>query len=65
MVNRGLGISIVPDWAPPWPAGLDIVKLPLPRASAVRTVGIVATRASPRANLIAALLETSRAAMRA
>jgi DNA-binding transcriptional LysR family regulator len=63
MVNRGLGISIVPDWAPPWPAGLDIVKLPLPSSSAVRTVGIVATRSSPRVNLIAALLETSRAAM--
>ncbi|TBC60872.1 LysR family transcriptional regulator (plasmid) [Rhizobium leguminosarum] len=63
MVDRGLGISIVPDWAPPWPAGLDIVKLPLPRSSAVRTVGIVKTRSSPRANLVAALLETSRAAM--
>ncbi|MGO7389331.1 LysR family transcriptional regulator [Rhizobium ruizarguesonis] len=63
MVDRGLGISIVPDWAPPWPAGLDIVKLLLPRSSAVRTVGIVVTRSSPRANLVAALLETSRAAM--
>ncbi|MBY3177627.1 LysR family transcriptional regulator [Rhizobium leguminosarum] len=63
MVDRGLGISIVPDWAPPWPAGLNIVKLPLPRSSAVRTVGIVVTRSSPRANLVAALLETSRAAM--
>ncbi|MBY3107275.1 LysR family transcriptional regulator [Rhizobium laguerreae] len=63
MVDRGLGISIVPDWAPPWPAGLDVVKLPLPRSSAVRTVGIVVTRSSPRANLVAALLETSRAAM--
>ncbi|MBY5838317.1 LysR family transcriptional regulator (plasmid) [Rhizobium leguminosarum] len=63
MVDRGLGISIVPDWAPPWPAGLDIVKLPLPRSSAMRTVGIVVTRSSPRANLVAALLETSRAAM--
>ncbi|NYT34071.1 MULTISPECIES: LysR family transcriptional regulator [Rhizobium] len=63
MVDRGLGISIVPDWAPPWPAGLDIVKLPLPRSSAMRTVGIVVTRSSPRTNLVAALLETSRAAM--
>jgi DNA-binding transcriptional LysR family regulator len=65
MVNRGLGISIVPDWAPPWPAGLDIVKLPLPHSSAMRTVGLVVTRSSPRANLVAALLETSRAAIRA
>ncbi|MBA1345575.1 LysR family transcriptional regulator [Rhizobium sp. WYCCWR 11146] len=63
MVDRGLGISIVPNWAPPWPAGLDIVKLPLPRSSAMRTVGIVVTRSSPRTNLVAALLETSRAAM--
>jgi hypothetical protein len=29
----------------------------------MRTVGIVVTRSSPRANLVAALLETSRAAM--
>jgi DNA-binding transcriptional LysR family regulator len=58
MVDKGLGISIVPDWAPPWPAGLNIVKLALPRSFAVRTVGIVATRSSPRMNLIATLLNT-------
>jgi DNA-binding transcriptional LysR family regulator len=60
MVNRGLGISIVPDWAPPWPAGLDIVKLPLPHSAATRTVGLVVTRSSPRTNLVATLVQTSR-----
>jgi DNA-binding transcriptional LysR family regulator len=22
MVDRGLGVSLLPDWAPPWPEGL-------------------------------------------
>jgi DNA-binding transcriptional LysR family regulator len=30
MVDRGLGVSLVPDWAPPWPEGLSIRKMPLP-----------------------------------
>src|ERR1700722_347944 len=34
MVDRGLGVSIVPDWAPPWPEGLSLAKLPLPDAAA-------------------------------
>jgi hypothetical protein len=23
MVDRGLGVSLLPDWAPPWPEGLS------------------------------------------
>jgi DNA-binding transcriptional LysR family regulator len=63
MVDRGLGISIVPDWPPPWPAGLDLAKIALPQASAVRTIGLLAARSSPRANLIEALLEVSKATL--
>lgn len=29
-VDKGLGVAIVPDWAPPWPEGLRIRKRPLP-----------------------------------
>lgn len=29
LVHRGLGISIVPDWAPPWPEGLKLRKIVL------------------------------------
>ena len=26
LVDRGLGVAIVPDWAPPWPEGLQLRK---------------------------------------
>jgi DNA-binding transcriptional LysR family regulator len=59
MVDRGLGISLVPDWAPPWPEGLNLVKLPLPLPSAKRRIGIVAMRSSSRFNSINMLLKAS------
>ena len=30
MVDQGLGVSLIYDWAPPWPEGLSLRKLPLP-----------------------------------
>ena len=32
MVDRGLGVSLVPDWAHPWPEGVRLARIPLPRA---------------------------------
>lgn len=60
MVDRGLGISIVPDWPAPWPAGLDLCKFPLPGSTALRTIGLLAIRSSPRIKLIDALLKVSK-----
>lgn len=58
MVDRGLGVSLLPDWAPPWPEGLSLSKLPLPgAASLARCIGIVWARASLRLRLVQALLE--------
>src|SRR5215468_3601210 len=46
MVDRGLGVSLMPDWAPPWPEGLSLAKLPVPGASSfARRVGLVWARA--------------------
>ena len=56
MVDRGLGVSLVPDWAPSWPAGRSLVKKSLPHAFARRCVGLVWTRGGPRLRLIEALL---------
>jgi DNA-binding transcriptional LysR family regulator len=56
MVDRGLGVSLVPDWAPPWPEGLSITKLALPEAAPVRHIGLVWARTSPKTRLIQALL---------
>src|SRR6266446_4110785 len=58
MVDRGLGVSLMPDWAPPWPEGLSLAKLPLPDASSfARRIGLVWARASLRLRLVEAFLE--------
>lgn len=62
MVNRGLGVSLVPDWAAPWPEGLDLVRLPLPTPCVARRIGIVWSRATIRMGLVSVLLEESAAA---
>jgi DNA-binding transcriptional LysR family regulator len=61
MVDRGLGVSIVPDWVRPWPEGLRVARLPLQRAFEPRRIGVVWSRASIRQRLISAFVEESRA----
>ena len=65
MVDRGLGVTLLPDWAPPWPAGLTLRKLPVRDPTLKRTTGLLWQRTSLRAGLIQALLETARAALAA
>jgi len=57
MVDRGLGVSLVPDWSPPWPEGLSLTKLPITGSSYVRRLGLVWLRGSVRMRLIQAFLE--------
>jgi DNA-binding transcriptional LysR family regulator len=61
MVDRGLGVSLLPDWAPPWPEGLTLRKLPLPDPTLRRKTGLLWPRSSQRGTLIAAFLATARA----
>ena len=61
MVDRGLGVSLVPDWAEPWLEGLRLVKLPLPLEHNSRHVGIVWNRSSIRIRLLDAFLKEVRA----
>jgi DNA-binding transcriptional LysR family regulator len=63
MVDRGLGVAILPDWAPPWPEGLSLAKLPLPDRTFRRRVGLLWTRASLRVGLIHAFLEQAERAV--
>src|SRR5262245_50963029 len=63
MVDRGLGVSLLPDWAPPWPEGLSIRKLALPDRSFVRRTGLLWNRGSLRAPLVRAVLEQAQAAL--
>jgi len=57
MVDRGLGVSLVPDAAPPLPAGLRLAKLIPPLPSEKRHVGLLWSRSSVRSQLIKLLLE--------
>jgi DNA-binding transcriptional LysR family regulator len=63
MVDRGLGVSILPDWAPPWPEGLTLRKLALPDRSLKRRVGLLWSRTSLRIGLIKAFLEQAERAV--
>lgn len=56
MVNEGIGASLVPDWAPPWPAGLRLRKISLPSPAPQRRIGLVWGTLSPRERLIKRLL---------
>lgn len=60
LVDRGVGVSLMPDVAMSgWP-GLKVVKLPLPGALESRRFGIVWQRASLRGRLIQGLVEEAR-----
>ncbi|WP_245282951.1 LysR family transcriptional regulator [Aureimonas altamirensis] len=56
MVGRGLGVSILPNWARPWPEKLNVRLLPLP-GSRPREVGALWHRGSPVTRLVEALLQ--------
>ena len=61
LVHQGLGVSLLPDWTPPWPEGLQIVRLALPPPVPVRRMGLVWTAQGPRAALARTLCQESQA----
>jgi len=63
MVDRGLGVALVHDWAPPWPEGLSLKKLTVPDPSFTRRIGLMWTRASLRLRLVQAFLEVAATAL--
>ena len=52
MVDRGLGVSLVPDAALLLPGSVRLAKLPTPLPSEPRHVGVVWNRSSVRTRLI-------------
>lgn len=63
LVSRGLGVAIVPDWAPPWPEGLKLRKILLP-SGGVRKTGVLWRRSGARAAAIEAFVSACRDASR-
>ncbi|MFS2164466.1 LysR substrate-binding domain-containing protein [Variovorax sp. Varisp62] len=59
MVDRGLGVSIVPDIASPLLDGQRVAKIALPLPSETRRFGILWSRASPRLKLIHGFVESA------
>lgn len=57
MVDSGLGVSLVPDWAPPWPAGIRIARTVIPNGEFARQIGMVWIRAGRGLRLIEAFLQ--------
>ena len=57
MVDRGLGVSLVPNWPRPWPEGLRLAKVVIPEAAYMRHIGLIWTRACSSLRLIEAFLE--------
>ena len=64
MVDRGLGVALVPDTALAWPDGQAVVRLSLPNASQTRRFGVMWLRSSARLSLIHQLVECARAVVK-
>ena len=61
LVDKGLGISLLPDWSDLWTGGLSIGRVPLPGIAPVRRIGVIWGARSPRAALTEQFLKHARA----
>jgi DNA-binding transcriptional LysR family regulator len=61
LVANEIGVSLLPDWAPMWKAGLPIERIELPGRAPLRKVGLIWGKHGPRVSLIKKILETSKA----
>lgn len=62
MVDRGLGVSLLPDWARPAPESLSLARNPVPDHSLTRRIGLIWPRSSLRLRLVRAFLEQASTA---
>jgi DNA-binding transcriptional LysR family regulator len=60
LVDQHLGVALVPDWAPPWPAELRLQKARAPLKGFDRRIGLVWRQMSRRAKTIELLLRELR-----
>ena len=63
LVDRGLGVSLVPDWAPPWPEGLNLNKVRIEGEAFVRRIGLLWLRNAPSARMVKAFRLEARTAL--
>ena len=58
-IHQGLGVSLLPDWTPPWPEGLRVVRIPLPPPAPMRRMGLLWSD-GPKAGLSKQLLKEAQ-----
>lgn len=63
VVEQGLGVSLVPDWAGPWARGKALRKYALPQPGFSRHVGLLWNTASIRARQVQSVLQATRQAL--
>jgi hypothetical protein len=58
-------VSLMPDWAPPWPTGLSLAKLPVPDGDQFsRRLGLIWSRDSVRIRLVRTFLDVAISALK-
>jgi len=60
LVGEGLGVALIPDWAPLWNSNLDIAKIELPDRTPVRKVGLAVGLRGPRIALVNLVLQQAQ-----
>lgn len=61
MVDRGLGVSLLPDWPSLWASGMALARIALPGTAPVRRIGMVLALQGPCVPLTETLLREARA----
>lgn len=51
LVDKGLGVALLPDWPSIWSSGLSLARIPLPNRAPVRRIGLVMARHTPHLSL--------------
>ncbi|MGR9145815.1 LysR substrate-binding domain-containing protein (plasmid) [Rhizobium leguminosarum] len=64
LVGRGLGVSLIPDWLPPWPEGLRLRKIAVDGAP-TRNVGVIYRQLSSKDRLVEAFSQEACKAAKA
>jgi DNA-binding transcriptional LysR family regulator len=62
LVARGLGVSLIPNWAPPWPAGLVLRKTEVDAPAYARRIGLFWMRDCINLRLVHILARHARTA---
>ena len=60
LVRDGVGVSLIPDWAPDWVNSLNVARLALPHNTLARNIGVFWYVHSPHSRIVRTIIENSR-----